>query len=201
MFGPPTPANPSRPDECQTHMTLDNLSQDLKYAVRGLRTKPGFSIAVVSTLALGIGANAAMFGIVDRLLFRPPPLLRDPALTHRVYVSQTFRGERRTHEVGRYVRYVDLTTWTQSFARPAGHTRRDLAVGVGDAAREMSIAAVSASFFGFFDAPPVLGRYFTDAEDTPPEGAPVAVLSHAMWKTQYGARRDVLGSTVQIGPI
>jgi putative ABC transport system permease protein len=181
-------------------MAFDNLLQDLKYAVRGLRTKPGFAIAVVSTLGLGIGANAAMFGIVDRLLFRPPPLLRDAEATHRVYVSQTFRGERRTHEVGRYARYTDLTKWTRSFSSTAGHTRRDLAVGVGDAAREMSIGVVSASFFGFFDAPPALGRYFTAAEDTPPAGATVAVLSHAMWQTAYGGRRDILGSTVQIGP-
>ncbi|MFN2566389.1 MAG: ADOP family duplicated permease [Gemmatimonadaceae bacterium] len=181
-------------------MTLDNLLQDLKYAVRGLRTKPGFAIAVVSTLALGIGANTAMFGIVDQLLFRPPPLLRDPATTHRVYVYQTFRGETRAQNVGRYARYVDLTKWTHSFARTAGHTRLDLAVGVGEAAREMSIAPVSASFFGFFDAPPALGRYFTAAEDTPPAGASVAVLSHAMWQTAYGGRRDVLGSTLKIGP-
>jgi putative ABC transport system permease protein len=182
-------------------MTLENLIQDLKYAIRGLRTKPGFAIAVVSTLGLGIGANAAMFGIVDRLLFRPPPLLRDPATTHRVYVYQTFRGEGRANNVGRYARYVDLTTWTHSFSRTAGYSRRDLAVGVGDAAHEMSIGIVSASFFGFFDAPPVLGRYFTAAEDMPPAGAPVAVLSHAMWQTQYGGRRDVLGSRLQIGPI
>jgi putative ABC transport system permease protein len=183
-------------------MTLDNLLQDLRYAVRGLRTKPGFAIAVVSTLALGIGANAAMFGIVDRLLFRPPPLLRDPATTHRVYVYQTLRGgERHAREVGRYARYVDLARWTRSFSRTAGHARRDLAVGVGEAAREMSIGAVSASFFGFFNAPPALGRYFTQAEDTPPEGAPVAVLSHAMWQTAYGGRRDVLGSRLKIGPV
>src|SRR5687768_12235656 len=142
-----------------------------------------------------------MFGIVDRLLFRPPPLLRDPAATHRVYVQQTFRGERRDHEVGRYARYTDLAKWTRSFSRTAGHTRRDLAVGVGEAAREMSIGVVSTSFFGFFDAPPVLGRYFTESEDQPPAGAPVAVLSHSMWQTQYGSRRDVLGSRVHIGPI
>jgi predicted permease len=181
-------------------MILDSLAQDLKYAIRGLRSKPGFAVAVISTLALGIGANAAMFGIVDRLLFRPPPLLRDPATTHRVYVQQTFRGERRFSEVGRYARFTDLARWTRSFSRTAGHSRRDLAVGTGDAAREMSIGVVSASFFGFFDAPPALGRYFTAAEDMPPAGAPVAVLSHAMWQTAYGARRDVLGSPIQIGP-
>ena len=182
-------------------MTFETLRQDLKYAIRGLRTRPGFTLAVVATLGLGIGANAAMFGIVDRLLFRPPERMKDPATAHRVYLQQTFRGTENTGNVGRYARYVDLTKWTTSFSATAGYALRDLAVGVGDAAREMHIGVVSPSFFGFFDAPPVLGRYFTEAEDQPPSGAPVAVLSHSMWQAQYGGRRDVLGSKIQIGPV
>jgi predicted permease len=181
-------------------MTLESLKQDLKYAVRGLRLKPGFATAVVVTLALGIGANAAMFGIVDRLLFRPPALMRDPATAHRVYLYQTFRGKERASGGGQYARYTDLAKWSTSFSRAAGYTQRDLAVGVGDAARELHIGVVSASFFGFFDAPPVLGRYFSEAEDRPPAGTPVAVLSYTMWQGQYGGRRDVLGAAVQIGP-
>src|SRR6185503_6242141 len=182
-------------------MILDNLRQDLAYAMRGLRTKPGFALAVVSTLALGIGANAAMFGIVDRLLFRPPSLLRDPSTAHRVYLYQTFPGTERASGGGQYARFADITRWNRTFSSTAGYTARELAVGVGDAAREMRIGAVSASFFGFFDAPPALGRYFTVAEDTPPDGAPVVVLSYAMWQAQYGGRRDVLGTKIQIGPI
>ena len=181
-------------------MLFDNLRDDLRYAFRGLRSRPGFAIAVVSTLALGIGANAAMFGIVDRLLFRPPERMIDPSTAHRVYFYQTFRGEERVC-CYQFARYRDIANFTTKFSSVAGHARRDLAVGVGDAAREMSIAVVSANFFGFFDAPPVLGRYFTDAEDQPPTGEPVAVLSHTMWETQYGSRRDVLGEALQIGPV
>jgi putative ABC transport system permease protein len=181
-------------------MILDNLKRDMAYAIRGLRAKPGFTLAVVLTLALGIGANAAMFGIVDRLLFRPPPLLKDPSTAHRVYLFQTFRDKERASSGGQYARYADLRRWTTSFSAVAGFTENDQAVGVGDAAREMRIGVVSANFFGFFDAPPALGRYFTEAEDTPPVGAPVVVLSHAMWQSHYGGRRDALGSTMQIGP-
>src|ERR1041384_5414841 len=182
-------------------MVLDSLRDDLRYAIRGLRTRPGFALAVVFTLALGIGANAAMFGIVDRLLFRPPPLLHDPATAHRVYLYQTFRGKERSNSGYQYARYADLARWTHSFSRAAGYSNRDLAVGVGDAAREMHIGVVSASFFGFFDAPPALGRYFGEGEDAPPSGAPVAVLSYSVRQTWYGGRRDVLGSTLQIGPV
>jgi predicted permease len=182
-------------------MSLERLTRDFQYAIRALRKKPGFAIAVISTLGLGIGANAAMFGIVDRLLFRPPARMIDPGSAHIVYTTTTFRGQPRTGGVSQYARYVDLAKWTTSFSQSAGYTRRDLAVGVGDAAREMSIGVVSSSFFKFFDAAPALGRYFSADEDRPPEGAPVAVISHGMWQTQYGSRRDVLGTTLRIGPI
>jgi predicted permease len=178
----------------------DVLSRDLRYALRGLRARPGFAAAVVLTLALGIGANAAIFSVVDRLLFRSPPMLAQPALTHRVYISTSHRGEKFVNSGVQYARYVDLTKWSRSFSRTAEVTTRELAVGVGAEAREMQVGAVSASFFGFFDASPALGRYFSAQEDAPPDGTPVVVLSYAMWQTRYGGRPDALGSTLQIGP-
>jgi len=181
-------------------MIFDNLRHDLKYGLRGLRLKPGFAIAVIVTLGLGIGANAAMFGIVDRLLFRPPVLMKDPATVHRVYVAQTFRGKERINNPSQYARYLDLKRLTRSFSEVAGYTPRELAIGVGESAREMRVGVVSANFFRFFDAPPTYGRYFTEAEDNPREPASVAVLSHAMWQANYGGRRDVLGKPIQIGP-
>ena len=93
-------------------MRFEDLGQDLTYAIRGLRAKPGFALAVVVTLGLGIGANAAMFGIVDRLLFRPPPMLKDPATAHRIYTAETHRGKERAGGVGRYARFTDLSKWT-----------------------------------------------------------------------------------------
>jgi len=177
----------------------DAFTQDVRYAIRGLRNRPGFALAVVLTLALGIGANAAMFSVVDRLLFRPPPLLKDPALVHRVYLVRKSRAGVLAGNSTQYARYRDLTNWTHSFARTAEFTGRKLAIGVGDEAREMQVGVVSASFFGFFDAPPALGRYFTTTEDTTPTGAPVAVLGYGYWQTAYGGRRDALGRTMQVG--
>src|SRR5690606_37932713 len=133
---------------------------------------------VVLTLGLGIGANAAIFSVVDRLLFRPPQMLRKPALTHRVYTRYIFRGREGTSAGLPYARYIDFTRFTRSFPRTAEITNRELAVGVGTDAREMHVGVVSASFFGFFDAPPALGRYFSAREDAPPDGTPVAVLGY-----------------------
>ena len=181
-------------------MLLDNFRQDLRYALRGLRTRPGFTLAVVATLGLGLGANSAMFGIVDGLLFRPPALLKDPATTHRLYLYFNFRGKERANSGTQYARYADFARLTTAFSDVAQFTQRDLAVGVGDAARERSIGVVSANFFNFFNAPPALGRYFTAAEDQPPAGEPVAVLSYATWQADY-AGRDVRGEKIQVGPV
>jgi len=177
----------------------DAFRQDFRYAIRGLKNRPGFTVAVVLTLALGIGANAAMFSVVDRLLFRPPPLLRHPSLAHRIYLGTTYRGKEFLGGGTQYARYRDLTSWTTSFRRTAEFTQRKLAIGTGTDALEMQVGVVSASFFAFFDAPPALGRYFTTAEDTTPTGAPVAVLSYGFWQTRFGGRPDALGQTLDIG--
>jgi predicted permease len=179
----------------------ESIVQDVRYAVRGLRAKPVFTFAVVLTLGLGIGANAAMFSVVDRILFRPPPMLKDPALTHRVYLGTTYRGKEYLSNGIQIARYHDLARWTTSFSRFAQITRRELAVGTGSDSREMGIGVVTASFFAFFDAPPVLGRTFTAAEDSTPSGTPVAVISHSYWRTAFGGRKDALGSTMRIGPL
>ncbi|HJQ19501.1 MAG TPA: ABC transporter permease, partial [Gemmatimonadaceae bacterium] len=178
---------------------VDNWLQDVRYALRGLRQKPGFATAVVVTLALGIGANAAMFSIVDRLLFRPPAHLIDASRVHRIYLWRTFDGQERPNTSFQYARYTDVTRWTQSFDRFAGFIELKMPVGTGDDAREMNVSAVTATFFQFFDAPPAIGRYFAASEDSVPNGAPVALISYAFWQQRYGGRRDALNSTLQIG--
>ena len=180
---------------------FDRLRQDVSYALRGLRRSPGFTIAVVATLGLGIGANAAMFSVIDRLMFRAPPMLRDPAGAHRLYLGRTIRGKEDVTNWAAYANYVDFARWTTSFSRFALIAPHALAVGGGADVREMQVGAVSAGFFDFFDAPPAIGRYFTATEDAAPAGTPVAVLSYAYWQVQFGGRRDVLGSTLRIGPL
>ncbi|MGH7553591.1 MAG: ADOP family duplicated permease, partial [Longimicrobiales bacterium] len=180
--------------------TLEAVGQDAKGTLRGFRKSPAFTAGVMLTFALGVGANAAMFSFLDRLMFRSPALMRDPASVHRVYLYRTVRGvEGETG--GQYARHADLARWTTSFSEVAGYSPRRLAVGVGAEAREMAIAVVSANFFGFFDAPPAAGRYFSVPEDAPPMGGPVAVLSYRMWQTQYAGRRDAIGSALQIGAV
>ncbi len=178
---------------------MEHRAQDLRYALRGLRNRPGFSAAVVLTLALGIGANTAMFSIVDELLFLPPPMMSDAGRVHRVYLESIFQGNPYVHGGVSYARYLDLTRNTHSFSRTALCKSEEAAVGTGADTRETSVGVVSASFFGMFNAAPALGRYFTAREDEPPHGTAVAILSHAFWEARYGGARNVLGRTLEVG--
>ena len=179
---------------------LDHLQQDVRYALRGLRRSPGFTLGVVTTLGLGIGANAAMFGIIDQLMFRPHPYLRDPGPVHRVYLRYTFQDREVIGSSFEYKRYLDLTQWSSSFADQAAFFIHTGAVGSGNASKERRVAAVSASFFNFFDARPAVGRFFLATEDAMPRGADVAVLDYAFWQSEYGGA-DVIGQGIQVGGV
>ena len=172
--------------------------QNVRYALRGLRANPGFTIAVVLTLGLGIGANAAMFGIIDRLMFRAPAYLHDPGRVNRVYVHDPHSGIGSIDNNLLYSEYVDFGRWTTHFDKLAAFGQRMLAVGSAENARDTQVAYVSASYFAFFDAPCALGRYFVASEDVAPAGATVAVLSYGFWQTHYGGSPAALGKTLQI---
>ncbi|MGV3711318.1 MAG: ABC transporter permease, partial [Gemmatimonas sp.] len=180
--------------------SFENLAQDLRLALRGLRRSPVFTATAVITLALGIGANAAMLSVVDRLMYRPLSGLRRVDDVHRVYWQSMNNGKLNTTTSTQYTRYLDLRNNTHSFDLLAAFSERDVAVGEGENARELRVGVVSASYFDFFDAPPVAGRYFTASEDRTPRGADVAVISHAFWQSEYGGA-DVLGKLLQVGNI
>lgn len=174
-----------------------DFRRDVRYAFRGLGRSPGFTITVVLTLGLGIGANTAMFGIMDRLMVRPFPYLRDPDAVHRVYLQRYDRGTLRTTGSNQYTRFLDLERFSTRISQAAGFANFTLAVGTGDAARERGVGLVSASFFDFFDAQPALGRWFDASEDRTPRGAEVVVIGWEMWQTEYGGR-DVTGEPLQV---
>ncbi len=180
--------------------TLDAVVQDVRYAWRGLRSRPGFTAAVLTALGLGIGANTAMFGVVDRLLFRAPAFLNDDDRVHRVFVQYVWSGESRMDVSHSYLRFKELSA-VPSFDKTAVLSERTVDVGVGADARELPVAAVSATLFDFFSVRPALGRFFTVDEDRTPSGEHVVVLGYGFWQTNYGARADVLGKTLHVGAV
>jgi putative ABC transport system permease protein len=175
------------------------FAQDTRYALRGLRTKPGFALAVIVTLGLGIGANATMFGIVDRLLFRPPAFLATPDRAARIYTVRTTRDGDQVSAYMGYRVYRDLRDATSSFDIITPYYDNKLAIGSGDATREMNVGISGSELWTLFDVKPVIGRFFTKAEDVPTNPTNVAVLSYAFWKTQFGGRRDAVGAKLDIG--
>ena len=176
------------------------LGADLRYAIRTLAAHKAFTFGVMVTLALGIGANATMFGIVDRLLFRAPPALRDPATVHRLYRFIPDQGVPRADRNFPYATYLDLGRDVRAFSAIAAFQTNPMAVGDGDAVREVPVTAASANYFDFFSARPVAGRFFTASEDVAPQGANVVVLGYGYWQSELGGR-DVLGQSLRVGAV
>jgi len=183
-----------------------DLSQDLRYSIRSLAKSPLLTSAAVLTLGLGIGANTAMFEVVDRLFFKPPSHVVEPSHLMRIRLRPTVTpavvGSGRvpaSHPIGTYVRYNWLRA-CKAFSGIAayGSTSR-VSLGLGANAEQINAALVTASFFPTLGVQPTLGRFFTEDEDRLGAGAHVVVLSAEFWTHRFGKEPSALGKTLDVG--
>jgi len=174
---------------------LETLLQDLRYGLRMLGKNPSFSAVAVLTLALGIGANTAVFSLVNTILLRPLPY-RNPS--ELVVVSETVPQMGGDLEVGMAAgEYLDYRDRNRSFVETGAYEDAGFNLtGEGNPLR-INAAAVTASVFQLLGVPPRLGHVFT-AEEERNGGAAVAVLSYSLWQRHYGGDAGILGKTIKL---
>jgi hypothetical protein len=166
---------------------MDSLLQDVRFAARGLRRDIWFTAFVVAALTLGIGANAAMFGIVDRLLVSGPPHIQDPNRVVRLYLTAQPDGMRAFTTSGfGHVSYDLAQKNATSFDRVASYTVNTVVVGAGAEAYAAQGGYASETLFPLLGVQPLVGRFFDEDENRPDGAARVAVLGYAAWQRWFG---------------
>ncbi len=175
----------------------ERLIQDIRSAIRGMRRNPGYTVAVVLTLAFGIGLNAAMYGMLSRLFLQAPPHIEDPDGIHRVWVRQGGRGDpTRVYDRLRWWAFTALEADTDRFTAVGGYSAPwPTPNGRGQTAEELQLSRVTGGFFGVLGAQPALGRPILPGDDDP-AAAPVAVIGNGYWQRRFGGSREALGATV-----
>ncbi|MGB7923548.1 MAG: ABC transporter permease [Pyrinomonadaceae bacterium] len=173
---------------------IGTLLQDLRYGLRMLVKKPGFAVVTIVTLALGIGANTAIFTVVNAALLRPLPYREPQQLVHLwESTPQKQFGEREAS----YPDYLDWKANNQVFEGVAGYSRRSFTITGGETPDRVQGAAVTDNFFQLLGVEPAQGRSFRPGEDQP--GAErLALLSHGLWQRRFGGDASVVGQTVML---
>jgi putative ABC transport system permease protein len=172
---------------------LDVLVQDLRYALRSLAKTPAFTAIAILTLAIGIGANTAVFSLVNAMLLRPYPY-REPERIVRVYSTDLESGRQGGMS---YPDLVDLAARDDVFEAVAAVDREPYNVRSGDTTVYLQGAQVNASLFDVLGVTPLLGRTFRPEEDLPGADS-VVVLGERIWRSHFGADPAIVGKTVQI---
>jgi predicted permease len=184
------------------------IRQDLRYAIRGMRRSPGFTAVAAACLALGIGANTAIFSILDAVMLRSLPVSQPGQLVMISYRSKMYpRAFRRTGSgYGStslpYTAYETIRQGTQTLSGvfafvPLGFNNRSLTVNLGGTPSVAGGEMVSGNFFQVLGVAPIAGRALTD-DDLQPGAPNVTVVSHAYWMRELGGERDAVGRTVDL---
>src|SRR6185312_5328934 len=171
--------------------SMHSFLQDLRFGARMLRKNPGFTLAAIITLALGIGANTAIFTVTSALLLRPFPY-SDPQQLVSIDVKDqtTDRGINLN-------RYELVRDRNQSFQSIAVWANDDFNLTGHGEPLQVPVARVSSNFFPLLGVQPQLGRNFTEEEGRP-EGKPVVMLSNQLWRTRFGSDKNVIGQSVTL---
>jgi predicted permease len=178
---------------------IQDLIQDIRYGLRTLRKSPGFTAVAVLTLALGIGANTAVFSVVNAVLLKPLAY-RDP---DRIVTLSNFSRTEAATALSKAVSIPDVQDWhdqSSSFEAMAYYNSRETAVMSGSKAEYARVTSVSPEFFRVFDIAPILGHFFTAEEMKPGTGGAV-LLSYAYWQSHFSGDPGALGQTIRLsGP-
>ncbi|HEY6332392.1 MAG TPA: ABC transporter permease, partial [Blastocatellia bacterium] len=172
---------------------IEEFLQDVRYASRVLRRTPGFTLVVVLMLALGIGANTAIFSLVDKLLLSSLPVNEPDRL---VKVSAESVNPKFLNTIFSYPDYLDYREQNQVFEGLLAHAERTVTLGQGDESRRVSASFVSWNYFSVMRTK-LRGRGFAADEEAPENPAPVAVISYGLWAS-LGADPEIIGKTLDI---
>ena len=171
---------------------MDTLRQDLVYSLRRLRQSPGFTAIAIATLALGIGANSAIFSVVHAVLLRPLPF---PAAERLVNLGQV--GKDGESSVFTPPNFLDVVAQSKSYDGVAAYDATASILGSGGAPVRVINVEVSSSFFDVLGVQPQVGRNF-QPQDNEPGQHRVVILGHALWVQRFGSNPAVVGTTIQL---
>jgi predicted permease len=178
---------------------VEVVRAELRAALRQAWRHKAFSGGIVATLALGVALNVVTFAEAGRLLIEPPAHVADPARVARLYATQRFPGfGEQTMGVVSYPQYAALRAAPGPFAAVAASAETSVHIGAPSSSEEVQASLATAGFFPLLGTAPLVGRFFSAAEDAPPAGVPVAVLSEGLWRRRFGADRGIIGRTVAI---
>jgi len=178
---------------------FEDLWKDLRYALRMLRKSPGFTAVAVLTLALGIGANTAVFTVVDSLILNPLPVEKISTLAALNTTQAKKTAQSGDLQAISYANLKDIRERTHAFRSLAGHSY-PMAVTMTDKQQPHRVFAeiVTANYFETLGLHPYLGRFFLPSEDTTPGAAPVAVLGYTAWQSRFGGDPNILERTIRL---
>lgn len=182
---------------------LEFLVQDIRYALRGLRLRPGFAAMVVVTLSLGIGANVTMFSILDRLLLKAPSHIVDVDRVVQLHIRRM--GRPQVNSSHPYALHKDFLAGVPEFESVAITTpssvvdRAYYPVGRGPEATRVAGAQVTAGFFSLLGVRPHRGRFFQEDEANEANPQPLAVIGYGFWQRRFGGRDDAIGQSLELG--
>src|SRR5215471_1694875 len=176
---------------------METLLQDIRYGLRQLRKSPGFTAVAVITLALGIGANTAIFSVVNGVLLRPLPYPDEGRLVRVWHVPPPKSFPGMTTFAVSPANYLDWAHQNHVFERMAIYTYRGFTLTGGEKPEQINAGAVSSGFFETLGVQPLLGRTLLAEEDQPGRST-VVVLSYRFWQEHFGSSRDIVGRTMQM---